>query len=246
MNAHNNPSTLGTVLIIDDNQSFGDEMARYLQLSGYNAVAISSVADLEVRLVEIRPDLLIIDQWLGDTTGTEVLKRIRHLSTRPCIMVTGKSDPTDIIVNLELGADDHIDKSANAREILARIKAVMRRARPEVLGGEPAAASRPAAIGAEWKLCALRRELFRPDGTPCRLTSAEYETLRLLHDAAGQPISRARICEVVFHRAYQLSDRAPDTIVKKLRRKIQPDGESTVIKSVRPMGYVFAGFPDAP
>ena len=105
------------------------------------------------------------------------------------------------------------------------------------------AAAPPAAEAPGWRFSVAARELRRPDGSLCHLTSAEFELLRVLYESQGEPVARAALSERVFGRHYEVGDRAVDTVVKKLRQKVQPEGESTFIQSVRPIGYVFVGFP---
>lgn len=233
----NNPPT---IVVLDDDSSYGDAICSYLHAQGCTAYAITKTAELEPSLMRHKPDLLLMDQRLGDTTGTQILRTMRAHSNLPCIIVSGASDPVDRIVNLEIGADDEIDKSVAPRELLARIHAVLRRQ-----GGISAevspAQSGPAQSG--WKFVVERRQLFRPDGQECHLTAAEFETLRLLVNAKGQAVSRAVICQRVFGRPHTPEDRGVDTVVKKLRAKIDPPGQAPCIRSVRPTGYVFTDFP---
>ncbi|WP_431303409.1 response regulator transcription factor [Sediminicoccus sp. BL-A-41-H5] len=227
------------ILLLDDDTAFCDAITAYLEAQGCIVAAIQRPDGLEAAILKHNPDLLLLDQRLGDTTGTQLLREMRPRSNLPCIVVTGASDPFDRILNLELGADDEIDKSTAPRELLARIRAVLRRERrPSVERANDAPAS-------PWQFVISRRELRRPDGSQCHLTTAEFETLRMLVESIGISVSRAIICQRVFGRPYQPADRAVDTVVKKLRLKIDTPGGSTCIRSVRPMGYVFTGFPAA-
>lgn len=235
------------ILMLDDDKAYCDQLSAYLGLHGFTVIPALTASEFEEKLGVTNPDLILLDQRLGETTGTEVLKRIRGNTTVPCIIVTGLSDTMDRIINLEIGADDEIDKAVEPRELLARIRAVLRRgarrdAAPAV-GAPAVSAAAPAPSASGWRFSAATRELRRPDGSLCHLTSAEFEVLRLLHDSTGVPVARTVLSEKVFGRSYEVGDRAVDTVVKKLRQKIQPDGEPTFIQSVRPVGYVFVGFP---
>lgn len=233
------------VLMLDDDLAYCQQLSAYLGHHGFTVIPAQTAREFEEKLGATRPDLILLDQRLGETTGTEVLKRIRGSTTVPCIIITGLSETMDRIINLEIGADDEIDKSIEPRELLARIRAVLRRGTRAVPGA--AAAAAPAAANAAksgWKFAVSTRELRRPDGSLCHLTSAEFELLRILFESPGVPVSRSVLSERVFGRSYEVGDRAVDTVVKKLRQKIQPDEtESTFIQSVRPVGYVFVGFP---
>lgn len=225
------------ILILDDDTAFCDAISAYLEAQGCIVTAIKMADGLEAAILKYNPNLLLLDQRLGETTGTQLLREMRPRSNLPCIIITGASDPFDRILNLELGADDEVDKSTAPRELLARIRAVLRREnRPSIVRESDTSAS-------SWQFLVSKRELRRPDGSLCHLTTAEFETLRLLVESLGVSVSRATICHRVFGRPYQSADRAVDTVVKKLRLKLQPSGSPPCIQSVRPTGYVFTGFP---
>jgi DNA-binding response OmpR family regulator len=225
------------ILLLDDDAAFCDAMTAYLEAQGCIVVAIQRPDGLEAAIVKHSPDILLLDQRLGETTGTQLLREMRTRSNLPCIIVTGASDPVDRILNLELGADDEIDKAITPRELLARIRAVLRRERRAPI---ERAQDAP---GSGWQFLVSKRELRRPDGSECHLTTAEFETLRLLVESQGVAVSRALLCRRVFGRPFQPSDRGVDTVIKKLRLKIDPPGMTTCIRSVRPTGYVFTNFP---
>lgn len=220
------------ILVLDDDVTYSDAVCRYLNGQGCVSMAINTPADLESKLQEFEPDLLLLDQRLGDTTGTQLLRAMRGHNDLPCIVVSGASDPVDRVVNLEIGADDEVDKTISSRELLARIRAVLRRR-----------SSMPVDTGSGWQFLVERRLLLQPDGSECYLTTAEFETLRMLVEARGAAVARAAICQRVFRRPHVPEDRAVDTVVKKLRTKIDRPGKSSCIRSVRPTGYVFTNFP---
>jgi DNA-binding response OmpR family regulator len=229
------------ILILDTDVSYSGEIGTYLEANGCSVRSVSDVRDFNLSMLSFAPDLVLINQTLSGTTGTDVLRSLRRSAEIPCIMLTEQPNLTDRVVNLEIGADDDLDKSVNPRELLARIRTVLRRS----FGASPAAShqvlGRRRAVG--WTLNVERRELLRPNGTPCKLTSAEFETLRVLHEEAGKPVSRGVLCVRVFGRPFRPADRAIDTVVKKLREKLEPGMDSRSIKTVRPIGYVFTGFP---
>lgn len=222
------------ILVLDDDPGYCDAIATYLNGQGCYARAINRHIDLEAALQDFSPDLLLLDQRLGDTTGTQLLRAMRGQTNLPCIVVSGTSDAVDRVVNLEIGADDEIDKSISPRELLARIRAVLRRR--STISDEPS-------TGSGWQFLIDRRILLRPDGSECYLTTAEFETLRMLFEARGSAVSRAALCQRVFRRSHVPEDRAVDTVIKKLRTKIDQPGKSSFIRSVRPTGYVFTNFP---
>lgn len=231
--------TTPRILVLDDDAAYCEQITTYLGMQGFQVSALQDPARFDDEFRRFGPDLVLLDQRLGDQRGTEVLMRLRKRSSVPCIIVTGTSEALDRIVNLEVGADDEIDKST-PRELLARIRAVLRRSTPT--GPlNPSVALRDRRQGG-WILSANRRDLLRPDGTACGLTSSEFETLSLLWDCLGQPVSRARISDEVFKRTFRQGDRAVDTVVMKLRLKIGGEVGQQAINAVRLAGYVFTGF----
>lgn len=224
------------ILVLDDEPAYGQQIGAYLQAQGCVVSVTQDPAAFGEEVSRFSPDLVLLDQRLGEVRGTEVLMRLRQHSSVPCIIVTGLSDVTDRILNLEVGADDEIEKSAAPRELLARIRAVLRR-HATSSAGAPKTGVRDRKIEG-WTLSATRRDLIRPDGTSCGLTGSEFETLSLLWDAFGRPVSRAIISDLVFKRPHRPEDRAVDTVVMKLRLKVAPGS----IRSVRLAGYVFTGF----
>ena len=234
------------ILLFDDDPAYCAEMARYLGAHGFVVTTVLTVADFANTLAAEKPDLILLDQLLGDTTGTDILRNLRAQSDTPCIIVTGAPDPLDRVVNLELGADDEVDKSTLPRELLARIRAVLRRSRHAAPPPPPPPPPTPPPTPApqeRWTLSQERRELRGHDGAVCLLTAAEFATLRMLHERRGRPVGRLELMGAVFGRDWKPEDRAIDTVIRKLRLKIDPVGGDGGIKAVRGSGYVFVGFP---
>jgi DNA-binding response OmpR family regulator len=226
-----------TILLVDDEPAFAEELSSFLEVHGLRCAAVTDPGRVLPLLREVNPDLLLLDQRLGAVTGMDVLRQVRAESDVACVILTGLQDPIDRILGLELGADDYIHKTAMPREILARLRAVLRRVRP------PPAVARPGDGSGTWDFRVGERELIRPDGTRCHLTSAEFALLRCLVEQRGEAMTREALTEQVFCRPYRTGDRAIDGLVVRLRRKIEPDPDAPmVIKSVRQQGYVFAGF----
>jgi DNA-binding response OmpR family regulator len=227
------------ILVLDDDPAYGRQIGAYLQAQGCVVSVTEDPTAFGEEVSRFSPDLILLDQRLGEVRGTEVLMNLRRHSSVPCIIITGLSDVTDRILNLEVGADDEIEKSAAPRELLARIRAVLRRQAAAHIAARTVAVRDRRIEG--WTLSAMRRDLIRPDGSSCGLTGSEFETLSLLWDAVGRPVSRGIICDRVFKRPYRPEDRAVDTVVMKLRLKIAPGS----IRAVRIAGYVFTGFGNA-
>ena len=230
------------LLIVDDDAEIRTELSGYLSAHGFQVATAGTGAEAERLFAGTSFDILLLDLWLGNENGFDVLRRLRQASTTPCIMVTAQDEVTDKIVGLELGADDYLIKPVNLRELLARIRALIRRSGPR--GETPPQTSRPPdAEEPNWKFDPQRRSLSAPDGTPVPLTTAECDLLIELVSKEGLPQSRDDLCRRVFNREWSPYDRSLDSIIVKLRRKLEPDPDNPlVIKTLRGRGYVFTGF----
>jgi two-component system phosphate regulon response regulator OmpR len=243
------PGAEAAVLIVDDDPAIREELSAYLGMYGLRVSCAANGAEVERLLCEQEFNLMLLDLWLGTENGFDILSQVRRTSQIPCIMVTAQSEMTDKIVGLELGADDYLTKPVNMRELLARIRALLRRARTPEPGGEGGgedASAAPARPGPEsgWRFDPLRRLLSTPDGNPVALTTAECDLLIELVSKEGLPQTRDNLCRRVFNRAWSPYDRSLDAIIVKLRRKLEPNPDHPlVIKTVRGRGYVFTGFP---
>lgn len=232
------------ILLLDDDPDYCTQLSSYLEAYGFTVSTAQTRSCFNARLAAAEPDLIILDQRLGETTGTDVLRALRAHRDTPCIVISGAADPFERVVNLELGADDEVGKSIAPRELLARIRALLRRAR---VAEQPRLTlpAEPQTSAGGWQFSFERRELWRTDGRTCALTTAEFEVLRILVERRGQAVSRQELMLAVFRRPWKADDRAVDTVVRKLRRKIAGDHGDGGIKTVRPTGYVFVGFPNA-
>ena len=229
------------LLVVDDDAEIRAELQAYLAGHGFRVKAAASGAEALAALKSGDFDVMLLDLWLGSENGFDVLRRVREAKPTPCIMVTAQDEVTDKIVGLELGADDYLVKPVNLRELLARIRALIRRS-----GGRDGAASPDGGHDGSapaWKFDPTRRSLNAPDGSHVPLTTAECDLLIELVAKEGLPQSREDLCRRVFNREWSPYDRSLDGIVVKLRRKIErnPD-DPLVIKTVRGRGYVFTGF----
>ena len=230
------------LLIVDDDPEIRRELRDYLCAHGFRATAVSNGAEAQAALSANEIDVLLLDLWLGNENGFDVLRRLRQSKPTPCIMVTAQDDVADKIVGLELGADDYLIKPVNLRELVARIRALIRRSTPADPVPQVPAGNHDAGSPA-WKFDAARRSLNTPDGTNVPLTTAECDLLIELVANEGLPQSREDLCRRVFNREWNPYDRSLDSVVVKLRRKIEPKPDDPlVIKTVRGRGYVFTGF----
>ena len=237
-----------SILLVDDDPDIRSELREYLSSNGFHVheaddkrSAIQKVANEDV-------DLIVLDLWIGRDNGFDVLRELRQAYSTPCIMVTAHDETTDRVVGLELGADDYVVKPVNLRELLARIRALLRRsvskAEPAVISSaQEVVQGRRATNG--WQFDPIKRDLRSPNGEHVPLTTAECDLLIELVAHEGYPQTREELCQRVFNRSWQPYDRSLDSIVVKLRRKLErnPD-QPMVIKTIRSKGYLFTGFPD--
>jgi DNA-binding response OmpR family regulator len=224
-------------LLVDDDARLGDLVAEYL---GRHDIDVSVAGDGErgLALLSARPvDIAILDLMLPGIDGLEVCRRIRAtpgLEALPVVMLTAKGDDVDRIVGLEIGADDYIAKPFHPRELLARIRAVLRRAAPAARAGE-----RPLRMG-DLTVDFGTREVTVV-GRRVVLTHYEFELLAALARAAGRVLSRDQLLDALTGRSHESFDRSIDVHVSKLRQKLEADPKAPrYIKTVRGVGYVLA------
>jgi DNA-binding response OmpR family regulator len=232
------------ILIVDDDAGYCKQMADNLHSYGYEVRSVINAREVLAEVDEFRPNVILLDQLLGDWTGTDVLRLqlLRPQHGTPFIVVTGVSDFTDCIVSLEIGADDYVRNTALPRETPARVRAVLRRSEPAET--EPSVRMQPKSwTPGNWSFSAQRRELLRPDGERCALTQAEFDTLAMLYQNIGQTVDSAALSKAVFGRPLSPEDRSVDTVFCKLQRKLAMPGQEACILTHRQRGSVFIGFP---
>ena len=232
----------------------------YLSTQGIYADKYSTLSDLMDRLSPdgglAPPHVVILESAAMLGGALPRLSRIRRVSEVPCIILGEDADEVARIVLLEAGADDCLVMPVSPREILARIRALLRRLDPASrdpasLAPVPRADREPAAanrvdLGQGWGLCHKRRDLYRPGGERCLLTTAEFDLLDCLVQRAGTAVTREDICRIVYRRPYWAEDRSVDNLVVRLRRKLETDTRRPeVLHTIRSMGYMFAGFPNS-
>lgn len=231
-----------TVLSVDDDQDLQTTVSHYLEEDGYTVVSAFSGAEAVEKVKSATPDLVLLDLGLPDEEGFRVLTRIKAHSSVPVIIVSGKSDTTEKIVGLEMGADDYITKPFELRELSARIKAVIRR-------GEPAPAAAPAQSNTPakdkvrfdgWTLDRLQYQLFDPKGQSAELTAGEFRLLEALALSPNRALTRDYLFELTREDEFESFDRAIDIQIGRLRKKLGDDPkEPAYIKTVRGVGYMF-------
>jgi DNA-binding response OmpR family regulator len=231
------------ILIVDDDSEVRHVLRTLFQREGY---AVSEAADFAGALARLQSggvSLVTLDLTLGADDGLALLRQVRAHDDVPVIMVSGKGDPIDRVVGLELGADDYIAKPFILREVLARVRAVLRR-------HEPAKSGLPASSGAEnherlkfdhWILDVTSRELRSVDGKVRELTTGEFNLLELFVRRPHRVLSRDEIMDLLKGHDWSPLDRSIDALVGRLRKKIEPEHSSPChVKTVRGVGYMFA------
>jgi DNA-binding response OmpR family regulator len=221
------------LLIIDDDVRLSEMLAEYLAPEGIELTAVASGIQGLRSAQRENYDLVILDVMLPGLSGLDVLKQLRESGSKtPVLMLTARGDDVDRIVGLDLGADDYLPKPFNPRELLARIKAILRRT-AETEGEEPEEIT----VG-RLRVDLPRREAWLGE-TPLKLTNAEFVILVTLMRAPGDVVSRESLTRTALGRQLLPDDRSLDTHISNLRRKLGGDAESDVlIRSIRGSGYV--------
>lgn len=227
------------ILIVDDDQKVRLLLRRCFEGEGYRVTELTrgSQAPSAVDAGDI--DLVTLDLTLPDIDGLSVARTIRERSQVPIIMVTGKGDLIDRVIGLEVGADDYISKPFHLREVLARVRAVLRRARSEA--GAAAGARAPGRVYRfdRWTLDLDRRELRDAQGAVSNLTTAEFGLIEIFAQHANRVLTRDQIMDLLKGHEWSPLDRSIDNLVARLRRKIESSqDEPCLIKTVRGLGYI--------
>ena len=240
------------ILVVDDHQQIRDSVTRYLEKNGMRATAAKDAMDMDAKLSRGHFDLLVLDVMMPGESGLSVCQRLSVNKTIPIIMLTALGEETDRIVGLEIGADDYLAKPFNPRELLARIKAVLRRApQSETVAGE--LAGKRVAFGhlvldvdrqvleelADQLKCDVDRQvLLGPDGAETLLTYADFKLLSVLLERPRVVLSREQLLDLTQGRAAGPLDRTIDNQISRLRRKVEPDIlRPKTIKTIRNGGY---------
>ena len=227
------------ILVVDDDAETRSLLRQYLQKQGYRVSVVANGRDMRATLQTARPDLIVLDLMLPGEDGLQLCRDLRGRSNIPVIMLTARGEETDRIVGLEMGADDYLAKPFSPRELLARIKSVLRRARalPENL--EPVAVRSFHFAG--WTLDAETRDLTSSEGVVVPLSGSEFKLLRAFLTHPNCVLTRDQLIELIIAREAGPFDRAIDVQVSRLRQRLRDDArEPRIIKTVRGEGYVFA------
>ncbi|BBD00515.1 MULTISPECIES: response regulator [Sphingobium] len=229
------------ILIAETHQDLRQKIREYLEQSGFRALPAASAHDIYSALTTTPVGALVLDAALRGPDGLDLCRDVRERSDVPIILVAANSSEVDRVVGLELGADDYMAKPYSARELAARLRAVLRRGR-----GERALGLRrqTEAIFEGWVVDFARREVSDPTGKQIDLTAAEFSLLSVFLDHAQTVIARTRLMELAGVRDTPSSDRSIDVLVSRLRRKLGEGGRSAPIVTVRGVGYMFSAVVD--
>jgi two-component system OmpR family response regulator len=229
--------SISRVVVVEDDPEISQMMTNCMTDHGFEVAAARSGRDLDRVMSGGKIDCVILDVGLPGEDGLSICRRLRGKSSVPIIMVTGRGSETDRIVGLELGADDYLPKPFNPRELVARVRAVMRRS----AGAEQTQAQVTQTLVFEgWRLDMARRQLFTPEGAPRSLTSGEFNILSIFCQNARRVLSRDDLLDLLHGRAAAVFDRSIDVQISRLRRKIETNlKDPSFIKTVRYGGYFF-------
>ncbi|MDP9136923.1 MAG: response regulator [Pseudomonadota bacterium] len=227
------------ILIVDDQRDIRDLLARYLIRHGFRATVAESAEAARKLMRAAQIDLIVLDIMMPGEDGLSLTRSVRENFDIPVILLTAMGDETDRIVGLEIGADDYLPKPFNPRELLARIRAVLRRARTLPRSQAP---GKGKLCFDRWKLDLARRELLDERGVGVALSNGEFRLLVALLERPGMVLTRDQLLDLTRGRSAQPFDRSVDNQVSRLRRKIERDPKNpSLIKTAWGGGYSFAG-----
>lgn len=220
------------ILVVDDDPGIREVLTDYLAQHGYTAEGAATAAEMDRAMAVRAPDLVVLDVMMPGEDGLSVCRRLAGKGP-PIVMLSAMGEDTDRIIGLELGADDYLAKPCNPRELLARVRAVLRRPR------EPAQPEGPCLAFAGWRLDLLRRELTRPDGELVGLSAGEFALLRAFAERPGRIMSRDQLLEHARGADADVFDRAMDVQISRLRKKLDDGSGLEMIHTLRGEGYRF-------
>jgi two-component system OmpR family response regulator len=228
----------GHILVVDDQREIREMVEDYLSGEGYRVSTAHDGAEMRRALVQSRVDLVILDLMLPGEDGLSLARSLREESDVGIIILTGRGETVDRIIGLEMGADDYLPKPFHLRELLARVKSVLRRVSSRT--AERAPVQRSKARFAGWNLDLSSRELYSPTGKEVRLTTGEFDLLAAFVNNANQVLTRDQLLDLARNREAGPFDRTIDVQVGRLRRKLEDDPQRpSIIKTVRGSGYIF-------
>ena len=230
------------IMVVDDEASTRDMVGDYLRMHGFRPTLCDGGASLREAFAKEEPDLIVLDLNMPEEDGLSIVRDLKSRSTVPVIMLTATASAIDRVVGLELGADDYIAKPCELRELVARIRSVLRRVQgPQTAASEDAQAkNKVVKFGTKW-LDLDARVLRDDDGVEHPLTASEFNLLKAFAEHPKRVLTRERLLDLANARDPDAFDRAIDIRITRIRRKIEPDpAHPSVIRTVRGAGYVFS------
>jgi DNA-binding response OmpR family regulator len=230
--------TAAHILVVDDDQRIRQMLTRYFEQEGYRISVAADGLTMRAQLND-SVDVILLDVVMPGEDGLALARDVRATSDVGIIMLTGRDDVLDRVVGLEVGADDYIAKPFHLREVLARVKSILRRREPATM---PSGTADEVIRFEGWRLDVVRRQLVSPTGEDVALTTGEFDLLAALARHPGRVFGREALMDLTRGRSWVAFDRSIDAQVARLRKKIEADPKNPMlVKSVRNVGYVFTG-----
>lgn len=226
------------ILVVDDDVRIQRMLVQYLGDEGFDVDAASNSSQVRTKMVGAQFDLVLLDLVLpGDSDGLQLAREMRARSDVPIIILSGRDEVMDRVVGLEIGADDYIGKPFHLREVLARVRTVLRRKNPS---GYATSIEGEILRFEGWQVDLERRSVINPNGHEVSMSTGEFDMLRVFATHAGRVLTRDTLMDLTRNRARDGFDRTIDALIVRLRRKIEVDpAHPNLIKSVRGVGYLF-------
>jgi len=231
------------ILIVDDDVRICRTLRLYLKREGYHVSIATNGEEMWNHFEKNLPDVILLDVILPGDDGITLARELRKISDVGIIMLTGKNDPVDQIIGLEMGADDYVTKPFDERQLLARIRSLLRRRASSATGTNAETGDDGQKIHFDgWEMDLFSHELISPSGQRTELTSHEFRLLEIFVRSPGGVLNRDQIMQRLYERDWSLSDRSVDVLIGKLRKKIEEDSSKPkLILTIRNFGYKFAG-----
>ena len=230
------------IVVVDDEAPAREMVGDYLRLHGFEVTLCDGGASLRAAIAKHMPDLIVLDLNMPEEDGLSIVRSVKQRSAVPIIMLTATASAIDRVVGLELGADDYLAKPCELRELLARIRVVLRRATATPVAAAPAATAprAPVRFGTKW-LDVDARVLRDEGGNEHPLAGSEFALLKAFAENPKRVLSRERLLDLAEARDREAFDRAIDVRITRIRKKIEPDpAHPSVIRTVRGAGYLFS------
>jgi DNA-binding response OmpR family regulator len=228
------------IFVVDDEKSARDMVGDYLRMHGFTVGLFDGGGPLRAALANEKPDLIVLDLNMPDEDGLSIVRDLKQRAPVPVIMLTATASPIDRVVGLELGADDYVAKPCELRELVARIRSVLRRAHAAAVPAEDGTRTQTVRFGT--KLLDLDMRCLRAqDGAEHPLTASEFNLLKAFADNPRRVLTRERLLDLANARDPDAFDRAIDVRITRIRKKVEPDpNHPTFIRTIRGAGYLFS------